>query len=208
MARSGTDPIEPTPGRATAHALVRRRRGASLARCFARLSAADGVRGCDRVTGGWDLVLRLHAADEAALERLARGHLERFDVEAYELHYGAPPRPGEDGPARAHDPGVGDERGGPAAAHLSAYAVVRIDPAAPLETYRRLCADGGVVACDLTHGGREAVVRVDAPTAAELARALSGLRAERGVVSLRIFPVVGPPDVTAGRREARTRAAP
>jgi hypothetical protein len=210
-------PIDVSQGRsATAHAFVRRKAGVSLARCFARLFVADGVCCCDAVTGGWDIVLLLQAADRAGIERLAREHLETGEVDAYELHHAERPWLSEELEAlmrsyeRAREfEGMaetgGDRRGRPL---LSAYVVVDIDPAAHLAPiYSRLYFDDAVVACDLTEGCRDAILLVQARTPPEMEWALSRIRAERGVVALRVHPLVRTLD-GAETHEGRPGATP
>jgi hypothetical protein len=213
----GQGPTDVPQGRsATAHAFVRRRAGASLARCFARLFVADGVCCCDAVTGGWDIVLLLQAADRAGIERLARAHLETGEVEAYALHHAERPWLSEELEAlmRSYERArefdgmsepCSDRRGRP---FLSAYVIVDFDRAAHLAPlYSRLYFDDAVVTCDLTEGCRDAILLVQARAPAELEQALSRIRAVPGVVALRIHPLVGTLDV-AEPHEGRTGATP
>jgi hypothetical protein len=217
VTHGGNGPVDVSQGRsATAHAFVRRRAGASLARCFARLFVADGVCCCDLVTGGWDIVLLLQAADRAGIERLARENLEVPEVEAYELHHAERPWLSEELEAlmrsyeRAREFDAMAEPGGgrPGRPLLSAYVIVEIDPAAHLAPiYSRLYFDDALVACDLTEGCRDAILLVQARAPAEMEQALSRIGGVPGVVALRIHPLVGTVDVTEPH-EGRTGATP
>lgn len=217
MTRSEPAPGETTQRRAAiAHAFVKRSPGADLARCFARLFVADGVCCCDAVTGAWDVVLLLQAADRAGVERLARAHLETPEVEAWELHHAERPWLSDELAAlmrsyeRARELEATSEPAGERRAPLhSAYAVVDLDPRAHLAPiYTRLYFDDAVVTCDLTRASSTAILLVRARTAREMEQALSRVRAQPGVVAVRTLPVVALLDVPAERDEDRPRVAP
>jgi CheY-like chemotaxis protein len=175
----------------SAYVLLRGRPGADLSGCFGALYFADGVCYCDAVTGGWDIVLLVHAPDRKGIrEWVARTVRPLREIERFEIHFSERPILRKDVESflshyelmRAAEGLDGEEGDRRTRQLLSAYVLLEIDRSCVASLYTTYYFDEEVVHCDMTDDCTMAFLLVQGRTCDALRQAVSRLRSRPGVL--------------------------
>ena len=183
----------------SAYVFLRGKPGVDLSGCFTALSYAEGVCYCDAVTGDWDIVLLVQAADQSGIrEWVARTVKPLPEIEKFEIHHSGRPLLGKDIESFIHHhelmqvaEGMGEEAGDRRTRQLlSVYILLEIDSSCVPALYTTYYFDEDVVYCDMTDHCTMAVLLVQGRTCDAVRQAVSRLRSRPGVLRATTLNIV------------------